>query len=130
MVVVNKFIFSNILVCKINLLHKKKDYNTWTSQVVTHPSITQAQPCLTLEIRRDPVCSQWYGRRQIVVHFERLNSYIGFIFSSWCIDLKFIKPGVKKISRNPGHGGFFVQRNFVFPTFTLLRKNSIIIAKR
>ena len=41
----------------------EKDYNTRTSQVVTHPSTTQARRCLTLEIRRDPVVSPWYGRR-------------------------------------------------------------------
>ena len=57
MVVVNEFIFSNILLCKINLLHKKKDYNTWTSQVVTHHSTTQARRCLTTEIGRDPMSS-------------------------------------------------------------------------
>ena len=44
---------------------KKKTlvYNTQTSQVVTHPSTTQIRRCLTLEIRRDPVISPWYGRR-------------------------------------------------------------------
>ena len=31
MVVVNEFIFSNILFRNINLLHQKKDYNAWTS---------------------------------------------------------------------------------------------------
>ena len=56
-VVDNEFIFSNILVCKINLLHKKRDYNTWTSQVVTHPSTTQARRYLATEIGRDPVFS-------------------------------------------------------------------------
>ena len=45
-------------------MSKQKVYNTRTSQVVTHPSTTQAQRCLTLEIRRDPVTSPWYGRRQ------------------------------------------------------------------
>ena len=43
---------------------RKRVYNTRTSQVVTHPSTTQARRCLTLEIRRDPVISPWYGRRQ------------------------------------------------------------------
>ena len=53
------------IVKKSYLWYKKKVYNTRTSQVVTHPSTTQARRCLTLEIRRDPVVSPWYGRRQL-----------------------------------------------------------------
>lgn len=30
----------------------------------SHPSTNQAGPCLADEIRRDRVCSGWYGRRQ------------------------------------------------------------------
>ena len=91
-----KLRFSNLYATEIKINYNSleikslKVYNTWTSQVVTHPSTTQARPCLTLEIRRDPVCSQWYGRRQKLVHFERLHRYIGLSFSSWFIDLKFI----------------------------------------
>ena len=48
----------------VNYLNRAIELNTRTSQVVTHPSTTQARRCLTLEIRRDPVISPWYGRRQ------------------------------------------------------------------
>ena len=34
------------------------------SQAVTHPSTNLAQCCLTSVIRRELVCSTWYGRRQ------------------------------------------------------------------
>ena len=43
---------------------KAKDaYNTRDSQAVTHPSTNRARRCLTSVIRREPVCSTWYGRR-------------------------------------------------------------------
>ena len=42
----------------------KNTYNTWDSQAVTHPSTNQARRCLTSVIRREPVYSAWYGRRQ------------------------------------------------------------------
>ena len=43
---------------------KKKAYSTCCSQAVTHPSTGQARRCLTSVIRREPVYSAWYGRRQ------------------------------------------------------------------
>ena len=43
---------------------KKKVYNTRYSQAVTHPSTNRARRCLTSVIRREPVCSTWYGRRR------------------------------------------------------------------
>ena len=52
---------------------KNRVYNTRTSQVVTHPSTTQARRCLNSEIRRDPVVSPWYGRRQKCT--KLLNTY-------------------------------------------------------
>ena len=70
MVVVNEFVFLDILVSKIYLLNKKKDHNTWTSQVVTHPSTTQARSGLTTEIGWDPVISSWYGRNQLIFFFQ------------------------------------------------------------
>ena len=42
----------------------KKAYSTCCSQAVTHPSTGQARRCLTSVIRREPVYSAWYGRRQ------------------------------------------------------------------
>ena len=39
-------------------------YNTRDSQAVTHPSTNRARRCLTSVIRREPVYSTWYGRRQ------------------------------------------------------------------
>ena len=47
-------------------LHKNKAkvYSTGCSQAVTHPSTSPARRCLTSVIRREPVYSTWYGRRQ------------------------------------------------------------------
>ena len=39
-------------------------YNTRDSQAVTHPSTNRTRRCLTSVIRREPVYSTWYGRRQ------------------------------------------------------------------
>ena len=55
---------------------KKKAYNTCCSQAVTHPSTGQARRCLTSVIRREPVYSAWYGRRQwklIVLTFYKVK---------------------------------------------------------
>ena len=43
---------------------KEKAYNTCCSQAVPHPGTGQARHCLTSVIRREPVLSVWYGRRQ------------------------------------------------------------------
>ena len=42
----------------------RKAYGTRYSQAVTHPSTNRARRCLTSVIRREPVYSTWYGRRQ------------------------------------------------------------------
>ena len=42
---------------------KKEAYSTKYSQAVTHPGTNLARCCLTYEIRRERVCSAWYGRR-------------------------------------------------------------------
>ena len=44
-----------------------KAYGTRCSQAVPHPSTILARRCLTSVIRRERVCSSWYGRRQ---HFH------------------------------------------------------------
>ena len=65
-----------LLMIKFNKLFfwiKNRVYNTLTSKVVTHPSAIQAQRCVTLENRRDPVLSPWYGRRQKCT--KLLNTY-------------------------------------------------------
>ena len=43
---------------------KKSAYSTRCSQAVTHLSTNRARRCLTSVIRREPVGSTWYGRRQ------------------------------------------------------------------
>ena len=40
-------------------------YSTEYSQVVTHPSTNSAQSCLTAVLRRELVCSTWYGCRHL-----------------------------------------------------------------
>ena len=42
----------------------KKAYGTGCSQAVPHPNTIPARRCLTSVIRREPVYSSWYGRRQ------------------------------------------------------------------
>ena len=46
-----------------------KAYGTKCSQAVPHPSTILARRCLTSVIRRERVCSSWYGRRRWVVNF-------------------------------------------------------------
>ena len=46
-----------------------KAYGTRCSQAVPHPSTILARRCLTSVIRRERVCSSWYGRRQHDVNF-------------------------------------------------------------
>ena len=42
----------------------QKAYGTRCSQAVPHPSTILARRCLTSVIRRERVCSSWYGRRR------------------------------------------------------------------
>ena len=44
---------------------RKRDYDTWCSQVVSNPSTNQAQRGLTSLIRREVVLSSWYGRNNL-----------------------------------------------------------------
>ena len=46
-------------------LLQAKAYGTRCSQAVPHPSTILARRCLTSVIRRERVCSSWYGRRQL-----------------------------------------------------------------
>ena len=41
---------------------RKRDYDTWCSQVVSNPCPNQARKGLTSLIRREVVLSSWYGR--------------------------------------------------------------------
>ena len=55
---------------------KKREANsTWCSQAVTHPSTNHAQCCLTAVIRREPVCSTWYGRWRITIRTRSDTSW-------------------------------------------------------
>ena len=44
---------------------RKRDYDTWCSQVVSNPSTNQARTGLTSLIRREVVLSSWYGRNSL-----------------------------------------------------------------
>ena len=45
---------------------KKRDDDTWCSQVVSNPSTNQARRGLTSLIRREVVLSSWYGRNSFL----------------------------------------------------------------
>ena len=47
-----------------DLVQDQKAYGTRCSQAVPHPSTILARRCLTSVIRRERVCSSWYGRRR------------------------------------------------------------------
>ena len=50
---------------------KWKAYGTRCSQAVPHPSTILARRCLTSVIRRERVCSSWYGRRRWIANWTR-----------------------------------------------------------
>ena len=54
---------------------RKRDYDTWCSQVVSNPSTNQARRGLTSLIRREVVLSSWYGRNSL------------FLFLSLCLSV-------------------------------------------
>ena len=54
---------------------RKKVYNTWYSQAVTHPSTNQARRCLTSVIGREPVFSTWYGRRHFLTNHKAFYAW-------------------------------------------------------
>ena len=59
---------------KRNGVFKIKAYSTEYSQAVTHPSTNSAQCYLTSVIRRELVCSTWYGCRHLWhIYFQYLD---------------------------------------------------------
>ena len=62
-------------------------YNTRDSQAVTHPSTNRARRCLTSVIRREPVYSTWYGRRQRGKSKTRSGSTIGKFLGSIVVSI-------------------------------------------
>ena len=55
------------------LVQDQKAYGTRCSQAVPHPSTILARRCLTSVIRRERVCSSWYGRRRWTYEIARCN---------------------------------------------------------
>ena len=53
----------NTLILKIEKL-KQNAYNTGCSQAVSHPNTDATRLRLTSVIGREPVYSEWYGRRR------------------------------------------------------------------
>ena len=58
----------------------QKAYGTRCSQAVPHPSTILARWCLTSVIRRERVCSSWYGRRWQWYKMWSWNLQILFLF--------------------------------------------------
>ena len=56
---------------------RKRDYDTWCSQVVSNPSTNQAQRGLTSLIRREVVLSSWYGRNSLFLPLSLSLSVCG-----------------------------------------------------
>ena len=70
----------------LHIKTKLNAYSTKYSQAVTHPSTNLAQCCLTAVIRRELVCSTWYGRR----HEEGTNIYYLFYKDLKWLQSKFL----------------------------------------
>ena len=62
----SNFFFTEIIKTKI-----EKAYGTWSSQTVPHSSTILARRCLTSVIRRERVCSSWYGSRRWIANWTR-----------------------------------------------------------
>ena len=58
-----KFIVKHDFAFVKSICTRQKAYGTGCSQAVPHPSTIPARRCLTSVIRRERVCSSWYGRR-------------------------------------------------------------------
>ena len=67
---------------------KWKAYGTRCSQAVPHPSTILARRCLTSVIRRERVCSSWYGRRRSTTKCNQSHHGITVIEQAtsptWC----------------------------------------------
>ena len=67
---------------------KWKAYGTRCSQAVPHPSTILARRCLTSVIRRERVCSSWYGRRRSTTKCNQYHHGITVIEQAtsptWC----------------------------------------------
>ena len=62
---------------KLVLLNMQEtSYGTRCSQAVPHPSTIPARRCLTSVIRRERVCSSWYGRRQQHYFWRKVDRYM------------------------------------------------------
>ena len=66
----------------------QKAYGTRCSQAVPHPSTILARRCLTSVIRRERVCSSWYGRRRSTTKCNQSHHGITVIEQAtsptWC----------------------------------------------
>ena len=69
---------------KVRACRSKADSTLRSSQAVPHPSTNRALCRLTSEVRRDPVHSTWYGRRQ------QAESHIGTWNAKWQVVLAMI----------------------------------------
>ena len=80
---------SNPVSCidQIYTCFQPKAYGTRCSQAVPHPSTILARRCLTSVIRRERVCSSWYGRRRQLEKSACSDSaleQIGYVYGHTC----------------------------------------------
>ena len=68
--VCTNYTYWQLLIIVVIMIRVGKAYGTRCSQAVPHPSTILARRCLTSVIRRERVCSSWYGRRQLAPDFN------------------------------------------------------------
>ena len=112
-------------------------YNTRDSQAVTHPSTNRARRCLTSVIRREPVYSTWYGRRQRRMSKTQPQHKIDTVLGSIVVSILACHARDRGSIPRRGENFYFDVSTFcpnIFSicssksTFTLICRDSIVVS--